>query len=117
PLTVKASGIKKAIVLFEKKVLFEIQNHGALQLEGLTFDGKKSPDDNGNSVISTSKYSMNTNYNLFIENCDFINLDINYAFDAIRVYKNTFADTISIQNSNFKDVTGSVVALDKETDD
>ncbi|NJB82887.1 polysaccharide lyase 6 family protein [Wenyingzhuangia aestuarii] len=117
PLTVKSSGAKKPLVLFEKKVLFQIQNNGALQLEGLQIDGKNSPDDTGNSVISTSKYSMNTNYKLLVDNCDFLNLDINYAFDAVKVYKNTFADTISITNSKFNDVTGSIMALDKETDD
>ncbi|MGY6649921.1 polysaccharide lyase 6 family protein [Wenyingzhuangia sp. IMCC45574] len=117
PITVRSSGEKKSVVYFEKKYLFQINNYGALKLNRLVLNGKQSPDDNGNAVISTSKYSMNTNYNLFVNDCDFVDLDINYAFDAIKVYKNTFADTISITNSSFKDVTGSVIALDKETDD
>ncbi|MCF6296904.1 MAG: polysaccharide lyase 6 family protein [Flavobacteriaceae bacterium] len=107
----------KAVVLFEKKSLFEIKNGGSLSLIGLTFNGEESPDRTGNSVISTSKYSMNKNYKLFIENCDFVNLDVNHSYDVIRVYKNTFADTISIKNSRFKTVSGSILALDKETDD
>ena len=60
---------------------------------------------------------MNKNYKLFINNCDFTNLDVNHSYDAIRVYKNTFADTISITNSKFRTISGNVVALDKETDD
>ncbi|NIJ45763.1 poly(beta-D-mannuronate) lyase [Wenyingzhuangia heitensis] len=117
PITVTSSGAKKPLLLFEKKNLFQIENNGALKLQGLKIDGKKSPDDTGNAVISTSKYSMNTNYKLLVDACDFVNLDINYAFDAIKVYKNTFADTISITNSKFNNVTGSVMALDKEIDD
>lgn len=117
PLTFRAVGGGKARLLFEKKSLFEIQNGGSLRLENLIFDGESSPDRTGNSVITTSKYSMNKNYKLFIENCEFVNLDVNHSYDAIRVYKNTFADTISIKNSSFKKITGNVIALDKETDD
>lgn len=60
---------------------------------------------------------MNQNYKLFIENCDFVNMDVNHSFDVIRVYKNTFADTVSVKNSHFEEVTGNVMAFDKETDD
>lgn len=117
PLTIKASGDSKPVLLFEKKSLFDIENGGALRLEGLKFDGENAPDDNGNTVISTSKYSMNQNYKLFVENCDFVNLDVNHSFDAVKVYKNTFADTVSIKNSRFENLTGNVMAFDKETDD
>ncbi len=117
PLTFLAQENSKPRIVFEKKSLFEIQNGGSLFLKGLTLDGEESPDRTGNSVVTTSKYSMNQNYKLFIENCDFTNLDVNHSFDAIRVYKNTFADTISIRNSKFKTISGNVIALDKETDD
>ncbi|QIE58087.1 DUF4957 domain-containing protein [Rasiella rasia] len=116
-LTISAKEGIRPTVLFEKKNLFEIQSGGSLSLNGIVFDGASSPDRTGNSVISTSKYSMIKNYKLFIDNCEFNNLDVNHSYDAIRVYKNTFADTISIKNSQFKAVTGSVIALDKETDD
>lgn len=117
PLTIKSKNSQKPTILFEKKSLFEIKNGGSLSLEGLVFDGEESPDRTGNSVISTSKYSMNKNYKLFIENCEFTNMDVNHSYDAVRVYKNTFADTISIKNSKFKTISGNVIALDKETDD
>ncbi|MEO9512811.1 MAG: chondroitinase-B domain-containing protein [Flavobacteriaceae bacterium] len=117
PLTIKSKSTQKPTILFEKKSLFEINNGGSLSLEGLVFDGEESPDRTGNSVISTSKYSMNKNYKLFVENCEFNNLDVNHSFDAVRVYKNTFADTISINNSKFKTISGNVIALDRETDD
>ncbi len=117
PLTFKSSGKEKAIVLFERMMAFEIQNGGSLSLENIKFDGASSPDYAGNSVISTSKNSMLENYKLFIDNCDFENFIVNHSFDVLRVAKGTFADTISIQNSRFKNITGHIAALDTETDD
>ena len=117
PLTFKSSGKEKATILFERMMAFEIQNGGSLSLENIKFDGVKSPDYAGNSVISTSKNSMTENYKLFIDNCEFSDLVVNHSFDVLRVSKGTFADTISIKNSTFKNITGHIAALDKETDD
>lgn len=117
PLSFVSNSTEKPTILFEKKTLFEIKNGGSLDLKGINFDGKNAPDRTGNSVITTSKYSMNKNYKLFIEKCDFVNLDVNHSFDAVLVHKNTFADTISIKNSKFNTISGNVLALDKETED
>ncbi|MDO6491977.1 MULTISPECIES: polysaccharide lyase 6 family protein [unclassified Cellulophaga] len=117
PLSFVSNSTEKPTILFEKKTLFEIKNGGSLNLKGINFDGENAPDRTGNSVITTSKYSMNKNYKLFIDNCDFVNLDVNHSFDAVMVYKNTFADTISIKNSKFNTISGNVLALDKETED
>ena len=117
PLTFKTSGSEKATILFERMMAFEIQNGGSLSLENIKFDGAKSPDYAGNSVLSTSKNSMNDNYKLFIDKCEFTDLIVNHSFDVLRVSKGTFADTISIKNSTFKNITGHIAALDKETDD
>jgi len=117
PLTFKTVGNEKATILFERMMAFEIQNGGSLSLENVVFDGAKSPDYAGNSVISTSKTSMIENYKLFIDKCEFKNMIVNHSFDVLRVSKGTFADTISIQNSKFKTISGSIAALDKETDD
>ncbi|WP_308993337.1 polysaccharide lyase 6 family protein [Mariniflexile litorale] len=117
PLSFTTGGNENAVIFFEKMAAFEIQNNGSLSLEGLTFDGAKSPDYAGNSVIRTSKNSMINNYKLFISNCSFKNLIVNHSFDVVKVSKNTFADTLSIQNSTFNNITGHIIALDKETDD
>lgn len=117
PLTLKSSGEAKPIILFERMMALEIQNGGSLSLENIKFDGASSPDYAGNAVISTSKKSMTENYKLFIDNCEFENFVVNHSFDVLRVSKGTFADTISIQNSRFKNITGHIAALDKETDD
>ena len=117
PLTIRAKEGQKPIVYWEKKAAFDIANGGELQLDGIRFDGEYAPDGSGNSVIRTSKYSMNKNYSLRIVNCEFDNLDVNHSFDVIRVYKNTFADEIHIENSIFNNISGHVMALDRETDD
>lgn len=117
PLTFKTAGDKKAVILFAKNSVFEIQNLGSLSLENIKFDGEKAPDYAGNAIIRTSKYSINENYKLFINNCEFVNLDVNHSFDVIKVSRSTFADTLSILNSTFKSITGHILALDKETED
>jgi poly(beta-D-mannuronate) lyase len=117
PLTFKTLGKEKATILFEKMMAFEIENGGSLSLENITFDGTKSPDYAGNAVISTSKKSMIDNYKLFVDRCEFKDMVVNHSFDVLRVSKGTFADTISIKNSSFKNISGSIAALDKETDD
>ncbi|KJD31452.1 alginate lyase [Tamlana nanhaiensis] len=117
PITVKTMGSEKSTILFERMMAFEISDGGSLNLDNIKFDGASSPDYAGNSVISTSKTSMINNYKLFVNNCTFQNLVVNHSFDVLRVAKGTFADTISITNSTFKNITGHIASLDKETDD
>lgn len=117
PLTIRATSGTNPMILWEKKAAFDIVNGGELRLKGLSFDGENAPDGSGNAVIRTSKYSMNKNYSLRIEDCAFNNLDVNHSFDVISIYKNTFADEIHIENSTFNNITGHVMALDRETDD
>ena len=116
PLTVRAKAGKPTI-RFEKNSLFNIENGGALTLEQLKIDGAECPDYSGNSVIRTSRYSMNRNYKLFVENCDFTDLDVNHSFNLLRIYKNTFADSVVLRNSTFSNISGAILQLDAETDD
>jgi poly(beta-D-mannuronate) lyase len=97
--------------------MFSIENEGALKLAGLEISGKTSPDMAGNSIVSTSRYSMNRNYKLFMENCTVNDLDVNYGFDFLKVYKNTMADSIVIRNCKFSNIDGNVMELDKEYED
>jgi len=115
PLTIKSKD--GAVIKFQNSKLFVIENGGSLKLESLKIDGSDAPDYAGNAVISTSKYSMNKNYKLYINQCTFVNLDVNHSFNVLKVYKNTFADSILIENSSFSDVSGTILELDEETDD
>ncbi len=116
PLTITSKNATvKPVLKTAKSSLFTIENEGSLKLVDLAFDGRYSQDKGGNSIISTSQYSMNRNYKLIIEDCTIENLDINHSFDFIKVYKNTFADSIVIRDCIFENVTGNVLALNMET--
>ncbi|MTI40104.1 polysaccharide lyase 6 family protein [Fulvivirga lutimaris] len=116
-ITIRAKEGSKALIKSEKSSFFKIENGGALLLDNILVDGAESPDQAGNNVISTSKYSMNQNYALVVKNCEVKDLDKNHTFDFLKIYKNTFADSIQIINSNFKNVTGSILILDTEVED
>ena len=119
PLTIRAKkGLAEMPVLtFERSSLFNIENGGSLALTGLHVDGSQCDDYAGNTVIRTSRYSMINNYKLMIDNCVFKDLDVNHSFNVLRVYKNTFADSIVMTNCVFDNITGHILNLDKETDD
>ena len=116
-VTIKADTDVKPVLVTEKNSMFTIENEGALKLSGLEISGKKSPDMAGNSIISTSRYSMNRNYKLIVESCIIKDLDVNYSFDFLKIYKNTMADSIVIRNCHFKNINGNVLELDKEYED
>jgi poly(beta-D-mannuronate) lyase len=60
---------------------------------------------------------MLSNFDLIVENSEVVDLDINHSFDFLRVAKGTFADSIEITNSVFKNISGALLGLDKESDD
>ena len=117
PVTIRAENGDKPVLRSGKASFFVIENGGALELENLWIDGSESPDQPGNNVISTSKYSMNRNYSLAVRDTKVTDLDVNHTFDFLKVYRNTFADSIDIINTEMTNVTGSILSLDKETDD
>ena len=102
---------------FERPTLFEIVNGGNLKLIGLEISGAKAPDSYGNAVIRTQRRSMLDNYELHLHNVVIHSLNVNHSFNVIEVSKSSFADLIEIEDSKFKNITGSIVNLDKETDD
>ncbi len=117
-LTIKsASTSKKATISFARSALFEIHEGGSLKLDGLMINGVDAPDNSGNAVIRTQRRSMLSNYQLVVKNSEITDLNINHSFDFLRVSKGTFADDITIENSVFRNVTGAILALDKESDD
>lgn len=115
PLTFKGEG--DVNLTFERTALFQIDDGGSLQIIGLDISGEDSPDNAGISVIRTSPYSMLQNYRLEIIESNFTDIDINHSFSVLATSKGTFADNILIKDSSFKDVTGSILKLNKEDDD
>jgi poly(beta-D-mannuronate) lyase len=117
PVTIKADDGDRALIRSGKASFFVIENGGALELENLWIDGAESPDQPGNNVVSTSRYSMNRNYSLAVRNCKVTDLDVNHSFDFLKVYPNTFADSIEMIDTEMTNITGSILSLDKELDD
>ncbi len=115
PITLKGDG--EVTLSFERSTMFEIREGGSLQLINLTISGADSPDYAGNSVIRTHPYSLLRNYRIDIRESSFLDLDKNHSFNVITAAKGTFADYIHITNSYFKNITGSIVKLDREDDD
>ena len=116
PLTIRASE-GTARIEFERTALFELADGGSLKLDGLTISGGAAPDVAGNSAIRTSRYSMLNNYKLIVENSRIEDLNTNHSFHFFTIAGHTFADGIEITNSSFRDITGSILALNKEIDD
>ena len=116
-LSIVSEDKNKPVLTFERSSLFNIENGGSLTMEGLVVDGSECDDYAGNAVIRTSRYSMINNYKLMVRNCDFKDLDVNHSFNVLKVYKNTFADSIVLSGCSFENITGHVLNLDKEIDD
>ncbi|MGB5335645.1 MAG: polysaccharide lyase 6 family protein, partial [Woeseiaceae bacterium] len=115
PVTVRGNG--EVRIEFERTALFEIADGGSLKLAGITISGNSAPDSAGNTAIRTSRYSMLGNYALVVEDSVIEDLDTNHSFNFFTVAKHTFADRIEIRDSVFRNVTGAVLALDRELDD
>lgn len=60
---------------------------------------------------------MINNYKLFVWFCDIENLDINYSFNFLKVYKNIFVDLVLLVDCIFKNIFGYIFNMDKEFDD
>ncbi|MEM6795236.1 MAG: heparinase II/III family protein, partial [Acidobacteriota bacterium] len=119
PVTVRAraNAAERPRILFRRSTLFELGDGGSLKLEGVEIDGSSAPDAYGNSVIRTSRYSMLGNYRVLVSGSKVANLNTNHSFDFLKVAKHTFADRIEIRDSEFSDVSGHVIELDREIDD
>jgi len=117
-VTIKSASSEELPLLnSEKNHFFTLENNGSLKLQGVRISGKKSPDMAGNAIVATSKYPMNRNYKLLVENCRIEELDVNNAFDFLKVSPHTFADSVMLRNCSFSNITGNILELNKETED
>jgi poly(beta-D-mannuronate) lyase len=116
-ITLRGAKNEKPTITFERSTLFEINNGGSLKLENLVLSGKNSPDSTGNTLIRTAKWGMYKNYRLTIDNIKIVDLDVNHSFHFFDSGSGAFADAITITNSEFKNISGDIVRLNKETDD
>ncbi|MBN3581562.1 polysaccharide lyase 6 family protein [Algoriphagus aestuarii] len=106
-----------ARISFEGNSLFEIYNGGALSVTGVKVTGKNAADAAGNAVIKINRSGTLRNYKLKIEKSEFTDMSVNHSFNFLEASSGSFADTIEISNTNFKNFTGSILALNKEKED
>ena len=116
-LTIKAKKQGKVTVTSERPVMFEIQDGGSLSLDGLVISGSNSPDNAGNILIRTAVWGMLKNYRFSMTNSRVENLDINHSYHFFDSGLRAFADTITLANNTFDNITGDLLKLNKETDD
>ncbi len=116
PLTLRG-GESRPEIRFERSTLFELADGGSLKIDGVVIDGVDAPDAYGNSAVRTSRYSMLNNYQLVVNDSEIRNLDTNHSFNFLKVAGHTFANRIEIRDSVFSDISGHVIALDREIDD
>jgi poly(beta-D-mannuronate) lyase len=117
PLSFRSASGATARIEFERTALFEIADGGSLKISDLEISGASSMDVAGNTVIRTSRYSMLNNYVLLVENVTVSDLDTNHSFNFFSLAKHTFADRIEISGSVFKNITGHVLYMNKESED
>lgn len=116
-ITIKAKQNKQARLTFERGTFFEIVDGGSLTLDGLTINGSNSPDYSGNTLVRTKKWGMTQNYRLVIQHSLIENLNINHSFHVFESGKGAFANSISLINNTFNNISGDILRLDKEIED
>ena len=104
-------------ISFERKSLFVIEDGGSLALKNIVITGADAPDSAGNSLIRNTRLPTINNYRLVMDNVVVKDLDINHSFHVIDSGYRALADAITITNSQFSNITGDVLRLNKEQDD
>lgn len=106
-----------ATISFARPSLIEIRQGGSLRLSDLTIDGDMAPDSVGNAVIRTTIFPIQSNFLIDLNGVNVTNLNVNRSFHVISLGKSSFADRVSIKNSNFSNISGSILQAAAETED
>jgi poly(beta-D-mannuronate) lyase len=104
-------------ITFARSTFVEIANGGSLKLADLVISGKEAPDSKGNVLIRPSKWGMYKNYRLVMSNITIEALDINNSFHVFDAGSRSLATYIKVTGSTFKNISGDIFRLHKETDD
>lgn len=93
---------------------FEMMGNAHLTLKGLTIRGDKDGEPLAKYCFTANKESA-SNYSLTIDGCDISGFNITNGGAVFKAYKNTFADSIIVRNSNIHDnYRGFALAEEKE---
>ncbi len=110
-------GAEPPRILFTRPSLIELREGGNLQLSNLVIDGELAPDSVGNSVIRTTTFPIQSNMRIEMDGVSVRGLVVNKSFNVLTLGKSALADRVTIRNSNFADITGTVVSAAAETED
>ena len=110
-------GAEPPRILFTRPSLIELREGGNLQLSNLVIDGELAPDSVGNSVIRTTTFPIQSNMRIEMDGVSVRGLVVNKSFNVLTLGKSTLADRVTIRNSNFADITGTVVSATAEAED
>ncbi len=113
----KNEGENKPTIRFERNNLFTIANGGSLHLERLQISGLDAPDSAGNILIRNTRLPTLDNYRLRLIDLHVSDLNVNHSFHVFDAGYRSFGDEITIERSQFSDITGDILRLDKERDD
>ncbi|MDY7098146.1 MAG: polysaccharide lyase 6 family protein [Pseudomonadota bacterium] len=116
-VSIEGVSAQETTILFTRPSLFELRNGGDLRLSGLAIDGALAPDSVGNSVIRTSVYPIQSNLRVEMDGVAVRGLTVNKSFSVLTFGKSTLADSVSIRNSSFSDISGTIVSASAEAED
>lgn len=114
---ITAGNGPKTQIRFDRATLFELEDGGSLALSGLNISGQAAQDNVGNAIIRTTTQPILRNFQISLDHVTVTDLTVNGFFDVIALGKSTFADQITITNSVFADISGSVVKANSESDE
>lgn len=108
-LTIKASANAETRPLIKTgdektfRSFLEVESNLSLVLDGISFDASNKEEPIKYAISSKSKGDSQSSYNLFINDCEFANFQNHGGGAIIKAYEGTFADTLKITNSVFRD--------------
>ncbi|MFT4223013.1 chondroitinase-B domain-containing protein [Dysgonomonas sp.] len=107
-LTIKAANTSERPVIkadMQAKVncIFEIGGNLDFSINGLDINGKQGDTSYVKYALATIKESIAHSYNMHISNCNIYNFENKEGGAIYKAYKDTFADTLTVINSVFRD--------------
>ena len=120
PLTIRAAdAANKPLVRFngdKPDNMVTIADGGKMVIENITFDGVLEPGKALAKAGISTAFDMIQPYTLIVDGCEFQNFGEG-GFFAIKGTKATFAESVTIRNCLFRDLSGDAINYAAEKDD
>ena len=93
-----------------------IENGGSLLVKNIRFNGAYESFGNVQAGIKSTDKPMNRSYSLTIDGCEFFNYNES-SYAGFKAEKSTYADSVIVMNSLFRNISGTGVNIAEEKDD